>query len=50
MRIGRVIGIVLVVLILLVLGVFVYADFSLKRTDALQDYSAAPPRAPARTG
>lgn len=42
MRIGRVIGIVLVVLILLVLGVFVYADFSLKRTDALQDYSGRP--------
>ncbi|MFI9382434.1 LCP family protein [Kutzneria sp. NPDC052558] len=42
MRIGRVIGIVLVVLILLVLGVFVYADFSLKRTDALQDYGGRP--------
>jgi len=41
-RIGRVIGAVLVVLILLVLGVFVYADFSLKRTDALQDYGGRP--------
>ena len=42
MRIGRVIGVVLVALILLVLGVFVYADFSLKRTDALHDYSGRP--------
>jgi LCP family protein required for cell wall assembly len=41
-RIGRVIGAVVVVLILLVLGVFVYADFSLKRTDALQDYGGRP--------
>lgn len=42
MRVGRVVGIVFVVLILLVLGLFVYADFSLKRTDALHDYSGRP--------
>ena len=36
MRIGRVVGIVFAALILLVLGLFVYAAFSLKRTAALR--------------
>jgi LCP family protein required for cell wall assembly len=41
-RVGRVVGIVLAVLILLVVGVFAYAEFSLNRTDALQDYPGRP--------
>ncbi|AHH97895.1 LCP family protein [Kutzneria albida] len=39
---GRTIGIIIVILLLLVVGMFVYADFSLKRTNALPDYSGRP--------
>ncbi|MBV8932229.1 MAG: LCP family protein [Kutzneria sp.] len=42
-RVGRTIGIIVLVLVLLIVGMLVYVDSSLKRTDALPDYSGRPP-------
>lgn len=41
-RVGRTIGIILLILVLLAIGMFVYADFSLKRVNALSDYAGRP--------
>jgi LCP family protein required for cell wall assembly len=38
-RVGRTIGIILLILVLLAIAMFVYADFSLKRVSALTDYA-----------
>ncbi|MEU5693365.1 LCP family protein [Actinosynnema sp. NPDC020468] len=46
LRVGRLIGVVLVALLALGVGMWIYVDSSLKRTDALPDYAGRPADTP----